>query len=187
MQVVPIPGPSAFLLALIGSGLPCYRFAFEGFLPDKITLAKAKLAKLRTEERTIVFYVAPHKLQKTLTLIKTEFGERKACVARELTKLHEQFMRGTISELQLMTSSSQIRGECVLVIAGAEQETEPSPLVGSTEEQVRNAIKEMLSRGLGVKEISTKCSKQFGLRSSIVYQLALACIKEEKSRRTSAR
>lgn len=178
MPVIPIPGPSAFLLALIVSGLPCNRFAFEGFLPDKVNAAKQKLEYLRTEDRTMVFYVSPHKLGKTLTLIKQVLGDRQSCLARELTKLHEQVIRGTISELQAVTDNGKVLGECVVVLAGASERVISETLEDKSDEKVIATIQDLLSQGLGVKEISTICSKQFSLKSSIVYQMALACIKK---------
>ena len=94
MTVIPIPGPSAFLLALVGSGLPCDKFVFEGFLPDKTSAQKTRLEELRTETRTLVFYISPHKLIKNLTVLLEVFGDREICLARELTKKYEEFLRG---------------------------------------------------------------------------------------------
>jgi 16S rRNA (cytidine1402-2'-O)-methyltransferase len=118
MEVIPIPGPSAFLVALVGSGLPCERFCFEGFLPEKQGAVRAHLAKLDSEERTMVFYISPHKIDKTLALMEAIWHDRLGCVARELTKLHEEFLRGTIAELRKILSDKQILGECVLVVEG---------------------------------------------------------------------
>ena len=179
MQVTPIPGPSAFILGLIGSGLPCHRFAFEGFLPDKIALLKTKLTQLRNEERTIIFYVAPHKLKKTLLVIKEILGERSACIARELTKLHEQFLRGNVSALLELISTAQVLGECVLVVAGRDDQRDVS-LQEVSDESINLAIKKMLSGGLGVKEISSQCSKQFGLKRSQAYKQVLDYINRQR-------
>lgn len=177
VEVIVIPGPSAFLLALVGSGLPCNRFSFEGFLPDKTGAAKQRLLELRQDLRTLVFYVAPHKIEKTLALVKSVLGDRQVCVARELTKIHEQFLRGTISELETIAAKGSIIGECVLVVSGATDDD----LAASdkpSEEVLVAAINDLHSQGLGLKEISTRLSGQFGLKRAKVYELALTCLKK---------
>jgi 16S rRNA (cytidine1402-2'-O)-methyltransferase len=175
MAIVPIPGASAFVLALVASGLPCERFVFEGFLPDKTTLAKARLQALSGEERTLIFYVSPHKLYKTLSYVHEIFGERKACLARELSKVHEEFIRKTLSELLQDLKDTKIMGECVLVVAGAEKNDHCQE---ATELDVLATIDALLAKGLGVKDISIECSKRFGWKRSIAYELALTRLKE---------
>lgn len=112
-----LPGPSAFVVALVGSGLPAHRFAFEGFFPRKGY--HAYLQKLQTEERTLIWYESPHRLTKTLGLLKEYLGpQRLACVARELTKKHETYHRGTLGTLHEYFLAHPPRGECVLLVAG---------------------------------------------------------------------
>ncbi len=119
VAVVPIPGPAAFVAALVASGLPCARFVFEGFLPRTRSSRMQKLNALRTEERTIVFYEAPQRAAETLGEVATVFGsERAACLARELTKKFEEFRRGSVSELAASCAADPPRGECVIVVAG---------------------------------------------------------------------
>ncbi len=118
IPVVAIPGPTAFVPALIVSGLPMDRFIFEGFLPLKKG-RKTKLASLAREERTIVMYESPHRLLKTLGELLEAFGDRELSVSRELTKKFEETFRGTISAAIEHFSSQAIRGEFVLVISGA--------------------------------------------------------------------
>ncbi len=115
-----LPGPTAFVPALVASGLPTHRFAFEGFLPAKKGRQK-RLQELRTETRTMIFYEAPHRLLKTLEQLIEVFGaDRQAAVARELTKVHEEVRRGTLLELyEYFHAQPSIRGECVLVVHGA--------------------------------------------------------------------
>ncbi|MDT8346180.1 MAG: 16S rRNA (cytidine(1402)-2'-O)-methyltransferase [Flavobacteriaceae bacterium] len=119
LNVEVLPGAVAFIPALVGSGIPCDRFVFEGFLPVKKGRQKRLLA-LADEHRTMVFYEAPHKLLKTLTDFSQHFGhERKLCVAKELTKLHEQFFRGTIHEAsEYFKQLPSIKGEFVIVLEG---------------------------------------------------------------------
>jgi len=177
MQVTPIPGPSAFVLALVASGLPCDRFIFEGFLPEKTTLLKSRLELLASETRTLVFYVSPHKLHKTLTYLYEILGERKVCLGRELTKLHEEFLRKSLGELLKDLKDAKIIGECVLVVAGSENNEHCHE---SSELEVTEEINALLARGLGVKDISIACAKRFGWKRSKAYELALTCLKEKE-------
>lgn len=113
-----LPGATAFVPALVNSGLPAERFTFEGFLPDKKG-RQTRLQQLAEEQRTMIFYVSPHKLLKTLADFITTFGaDRKASLSRELTKLHEETLRGTLGDLQLAYTDKIIKGEMVLVVAG---------------------------------------------------------------------
>jgi len=119
IPIVAIPGPSAFLPALIASGLPMDRFVFEGFLPVKKG-RKTLLEKLRTEERTIILYESPHRLPRTLGDLLETLGDRRISVSRELTKKFEETVRGTISSAIAHFAAHAIRGEFVLVISGRE-------------------------------------------------------------------
>ena len=114
-----LPGPTAFVPALVASGLPCERFVFEGFLPIKKGRA-TRLEELRTETRTMVFYEAPHKLIRTLTDLCGAFGaERAACASREISKVFEEHCRGTLAEILAHFSARTPKGEFVLVVQGA--------------------------------------------------------------------
>lgn len=120
IPVESLPGPTAFLPALVNSGLPCDRFCFEGFLPQKKGRNK-KMQELKDEERTMVFYESPYRLIKTLELFIEFFGEeRRASVSRELTKLHEETIRGTLAEIQAYYRDKAIKGEIVIVVEGGE-------------------------------------------------------------------
>ena len=112
-----IPGPSAFVAALVISGLPCDRFVFEGFPPAKKGRQKF-FHELADEARTIVLYEAPQRVEKTLAAVLDHWGDRRAVLARELTKLHEEVRRGMISELLAGISERPLRGECVVVVEG---------------------------------------------------------------------
>ncbi|HQA76575.1 MAG TPA: 16S rRNA (cytidine(1402)-2'-O)-methyltransferase [Salinivirgaceae bacterium] len=119
IQVVTLPGATAMIPAIVSSGLPCDKFVFEGFLPQK--KGRNKLAEmLKNEQRTMIFYESPNRLVKTLELFKEVFGEdRKVAVCREISKLHEEIKRGTLSELIEYFSENAPRGEIVIVVGGA--------------------------------------------------------------------
>ena len=117
IPIVPIPGPSAFVSALIVSGLPTGRFVFEGFLPVKKG-RKTKLEILRTEPRTIILYESPHRILKTLGEIQASFGDRQVVVARELTKKFEEIVRGKLSMVLSQLTAKPTRGEYVIIIEG---------------------------------------------------------------------
>jgi len=120
-----IPGPSAALTALVGSGLPCDRFTFEGFLPQKKG-RKTRIESLRGEERTMIFFESPYRITKLLKELAEVFGpERLACFGRELTKKFEEIRRGTLTELHVsLTERDAIKGEFVLIVAGSQYSEE---------------------------------------------------------------
>jgi 16S rRNA (cytidine1402-2'-O)-methyltransferase len=118
VAVETLPGPTAFVPALVNSGLPCDRFTFEGFLPVKKG-RKTRIAELASEPRTMVFYESPHRITKTLKELGEAFGtERRATVSREISKLHEQTLRGTLAELAAHFDEHAPKGEFVLCVAG---------------------------------------------------------------------
>ena len=115
-----LPGPTAFVPALVASGLPCERFAFEGFLPQKKGRA-SRIESLRTEQRTMIFYESPYRMVKTLGQLAEAFGPDRRCSAcREISKLHEESVRGTLAEVQAHFEQTEPRGEFVLVVEGCE-------------------------------------------------------------------
>jgi 16S rRNA (cytidine1402-2'-O)-methyltransferase len=126
ISVIPLPGPTAFVPALVASGLPCDRFVFEGFLPLKKG-RKTKIEQLKSEGRTTVFYESPHRLLKTLAEFRDAFGDRQAVVAREITKKFEEFRRGTFQELHDHFSRQEPRGEFVILVSGAAKPRSSSP------------------------------------------------------------
>jgi 16S rRNA (cytidine1402-2'-O)-methyltransferase len=118
VEVECLPGPTAFVPALVASGLPCDRFVFEGFLPVKKG-RKTRLDDLAIEERTMIFYESPHRIARTLRDLSEAFGvERRASVGREISKLHEEHVRGTLAELHAHFSAKEAKGEIVLCVAG---------------------------------------------------------------------
>lgn len=118
LEVQCLPGPTAFVPALVNSGLPNDRFVFEGFLPHKKG-RKTRIDNLVNEERTMIFYESTHRIQKTLVQFAEAFGaDRQACVSRELTKLHEENVRGSLAELIEYYQTHSVKGEIVLILAG---------------------------------------------------------------------
>ena len=118
VSVVSLPGPSAVLAALTISGLPVNRFVFEGFLPRKKGRKKL-IEDLAQEKRTIVLFESPHRIAKTLNELYQAMGDRKAVLARELTKIHEEVIRGTLEDLAVVAEEQKLKGEITLVISGA--------------------------------------------------------------------
>ena len=121
IAVSTISGSSAFLNALVASGLDTKHFFFYGFLPAKENEAKEEIVHLKSRKETIVFYEAPHRIMKTLSLLYAEFGDRYVCLARELTKINEEYIRGNLSEL-LKLDENTLKGEMVLIVEGNKEE-----------------------------------------------------------------
>jgi len=120
VEVQTLPGPTAFVPALVSSGLPCDRFCFEGFLPQKKG-RQSRIESLRDETRTMVFYESPYRLVKALQQFAEAFGpERQACVCREISKVHEESVRGSLAELSAHFTETPPKGEIVIVVAGAD-------------------------------------------------------------------
>jgi 16S rRNA (cytidine1402-2'-O)-methyltransferase len=122
VPVVPIPGPSALLAALTASGLPNEEFLFVGFLPNRSGERRRALDRLRIEDRTIVLYEAPHRIEESVADALDILGDRPACIAREVTKIHEEFLRGKLSALAESLKARPARGEITLLIGPAEPE-----------------------------------------------------------------
>lgn len=120
-RVVPIPGPSAILTALVASGLPSDRFCFEGFLPRRAGRRRKRLKELASEPRTVILYESPHRLLRTLKELLEVMGEREVVLARELTKRFEEFRRGPISQLLAEVEEEGVKGELVLLLGRAQK------------------------------------------------------------------
>jgi 16S rRNA (cytidine1402-2'-O)-methyltransferase len=166
LRVEAVPGPSALLHALVISGLPMDRFTFEGFLPRKSGARATRLAQLADEPRTMVFYVAPHRAADDLAALAEAFGDRPAALARELTKLHEEVLHGTLT--QLLTAVAGLRGEMTLVVAGKPDDA-PPPDAAALADRVR----EVVATGLSRKEAISAVAKAAGVPRREVYQAVL--------------
>lgn len=168
-----VPGPSAVVTALALSGLPTGRFTFEGFLSTTKKNRIAHLADLKGERRTMIFYEAPHKLMSTLRDLADTLGEdRKIAICRELTKLHEEVLRFSLSEAVSHFEATPPKGEFVLVIAGSseEQKSETPPL---DEEAFALLLEAYKVEGLSKKESLSKAAAHFGISRNEAYALTL--------------
>lgn len=169
ITVVPIPGAVALIAGLVASGLPTDSFLFAGFLPAKKMARRTRLAELKAERTTLVFYEAPHRIRETLIDALEVLGDRQSSLARELTKLHEQFIRGKLSELGAHFDTNQPRGEMTLVIAGSGDDNLPPVETGSISEQVERLMLGGLSRNDAIKQ----AAKSRGLSKREAYQKML--------------
>ena len=163
--VVPIPGASAIVAALAASGLPTDSFIYAGFLPRKAQERRKFLLSLQTEQRTLMLYEAPHRLLDTLNDILGTLGDRPIAVARELTKLHEEFWRGTVSGAIAHFTDSTPRGEFTLVVGGA---AEPGAW---PEEQVRAALSERLAAGSSARDAAADVAARSDWPKRSVYRM----------------
>jgi 16S rRNA (cytidine1402-2'-O)-methyltransferase len=167
--VVPIPGPSALVTALVGSGMPTDQFTYFGFLPRQAGERRRVLESLAAEPRTLVGYEAPHRLGASLADALRILGNREAVVARELTKIHEEFRRGDLQSLSAHFESKPPRGECTLLIAG-KSETTTAMAAGDVESALRSA----LADGLRPREAIARVIRETGQSRRVVYQAHLA-------------
>jgi len=165
--VTAVPGPSAVLTALAVSGLPVDRFCFEGFLPRKAGERARRLTSLAAEERTMVFFEAPHRTEAALTAMAEAWGDdRAAAVCRELTKTHEEVRRGPLAEL-VAWAAEGVRGEVTIVVAGAE----PYAEVGSDPASLLAAVAELESDGVPRKDAIVEVARRAGVPKREVYNL----------------
>ena len=168
--VCAIPGPCAVITALSVSGLPTGRFCFEGFLSTNKKSRREHLESLRGEQRTMIFYEAPHKLQNTLRDLCEAFGpERRISLCRELTKLHEQILRTTLAEALAFYTENDPRGEYVLVLDGAPEPVEQSLTL---EDAVALAL-ERMERGASRKDAVREISRETGFPKNALYEAVL--------------
>ena len=164
-DVVPIPGPVAFVNAVIVSGLPTDSIFFGGFLPSKTGDRKKRLRELFQVPATLVFYETPHRISASLRDARDVLGDRHAAVARELTKIHEEIFRGRLSEIERAIAGA--RGEMVLVIDRSREDSEPSSAASS----IAGRLAELQAEGLEQKAALKTIAKERGVGKSEVYRL----------------
>ena len=164
-NIVTVSGPNAALNGLVASGLETNHYLFYGFLNSKSSQARKELEELKSFPYTIVFYEAPHRIEKTLKLMNEVLGDRKACLARELTKLHEQYHRGTLSQL---CELHDLKGEMVLIVEGYKKKQEEINL-----DSVLDEIDNLISSGMKTKSAINEVSKKYNLSKNNLYNLYL--------------
>ena len=165
-DVLVIPGPSAGVTALVGSGIDTSRWVFEGFIPRKGSARSERLLELASERRTLVIYESPHRLERTVTDLANVFGgERRVAVARELTKLHEQYWRGTLDEA-VAWAAETLKGEIVIVVEGAPKATEP------TDEMIMEELRAAISQGETTRDAVAQVTTTLGVARNRTKDLA---------------
>jgi 16S rRNA (cytidine1402-2'-O)-methyltransferase len=177
VPVVPLPGPVAAIAALSVSGLPTDAFAFEGFLPSRSAARVGRLRELAREERTLIFYEAPHRIVRTLEDILAAFGDRRAVLARELTKLHEEVLRGRLAEILARLRTGRVRGEVTVIVHGAAANAANADIDAAG--YLKNL---MLHRGLSVKDAVAIAAGELGMPKKDLYRESLK-IKGEGGKR----
>lgn len=179
-RVVPIPGANALTAALVASGLPTDQFVFLGFLPRQKSARRKFLQSVADEPRTLIAYEAPHRVRASLDDIAETLGNRAICVARELTKLYEEFFRGNVDQAREYFAAHAPRGEFTLVVAGASAETtaDHRPLTADgdvwSDARIVNAVRELMLAGTARTEAVKRVARESGRERREVYQLATA-------------
>jgi 16S rRNA (cytidine1402-2'-O)-methyltransferase len=166
IPVVALPGPVAAVTALAASGLPASLFAFYGFIPSRGVARKQWLNQILEEEKTVVFYEAPHRLKKTLAALSLEDPGRGAAVARELTKIYEEYIRGTLSEVAEYFNGQEPRGEFTVMLAPKKKEpaTKPDPV---------DLVNKLVSAGMSRKDAIREAANQLEMPRNEVYRQVL--------------
>lgn len=160
IAIVPISGPNAAINGLVASGLETSHYMFYGFLNSKTSQAKKELESIKDFPYTMIFYEAPHRINKTLSLVNEVLGNRKCCIARELTKLHEEYLRGNILDF----IDKEIIGEIVLIIEGNKEDKKEV-----NEEDVINEIDKLVKNGLKTKEAVKMIAEKYKLSKNDLY------------------
>ena len=166
INIIPIPGACAFVNALICSGFSTKEFIFIGFLSKNAKDKKKKLEELKNENKTLIFYESPHKIKSTLENILEILGNRKIVLARELTKRHEEFLRGRI--LDILEKEQELRGEFVIIVEGTEKKEEEKEFLNSL--TLEEHYKYYLNKNLDKKEIIKKIAKDRNKNKNEIYQ-----------------
>ena len=167
IPVTVVPGPSAVITALAVSGMPTGRFTFEGFLSVNRRSRREHLEALVGEQRTMVFYEAPHKLASTLEDMLEALGDRRICLVRELTKLHEEVIRTSLAEAAARYLNEAARGEFVIILEGATPEEAPP----ATPEQAAALARKYMSEGVSPSDAARRAAAETGLKKGDIYRL----------------
>lgn len=165
-----INGSNAFIPALIGSGLDTSHFYFNGFLASKQSTRKRELEELKSRKETIIFYESPHRIKDTLSDMYEILGNRSVSIAREITKLHEEYIRGALKELSELDPST-LKGEMVIIVEGNKE------IKVLTEDDIKTLLLDEIKKGASIKDAVKEISSSYSLKKNIVYEIATRLIK----------
>ncbi len=177
LRVVPIPGANALTAALVASGLPTDQFVYLGFLPRQKSARRKLLQAVADEPRTLVAYEAPHRVRASLDDIAAVLGDRAICAARALTKLYEEFFRGSVTQARARFAQTAPRGEFTLVIAGKSKENSGQGTVNSeqwNDARVREAVRDLIAAGMPRTDAVKRVARESGRDRRDVYQVAIS-------------
>lgn len=170
LEVDVLPGPSAFVTVLVGSGLATDRFTFIGFLDKNRSKRKKELEDIKDRQETLIFYEAPHRLREFLPMLETVLGNRKACLGREISKLHQEYERGTLSELGERYLEKVPRGEYVIIVEGKSSELIQEEMEAKFSEiSIEEQVGQYMEAGLSKMEAVKKTAKERRLKKNDVY------------------
>ena len=174
IKIIPIPGVSALITALVVSGLPTDKFVFEGFLPRKIKERKRYFKSIENEERTIIFYETPHRLKRALKDMLEILGDRKVVLARELTKMYEEIIRGKLSQILSKIDSKEIKGEITLIVQGGIKKKENDSLDFLKDECImQEYLKKLKNQGYSNKDIIKIAQEKLNIPKNLIYKKLL--------------
>lgn len=174
IKIIPIPGVSALITALVVSGLPTDKFVFEGFIPRKIKERKRYFKSIENEERTIIFYEAPHRLKRALKDMLDVWGERKIVIARELTKMYEEIIRGNLSQVLSEINTKEIKGEITLVVQGGIKK-KGNDIIDFLKNEciMEEYLKKLKNQGYSNKGIIKIAQEKLNLPKNLIYKKLL--------------
>lgn len=175
IDVIPVPGPCAFVQALIISGLPTGRFSFEGFLSVNKPQRKKHLEEIKNMTHTLIFYEAPHKLVTTLKDLYNAFGDRKISLVKEITKIHETVIRTNLKDAQGLFTDTSPKGEFVLVVEGFAENTESA--IELTDEYILKYVEKLIKSGTDKKTAIKQTSQELNIQKRVVYSLVTENLK----------
>lgn len=174
IKIIPIPGVSALITALVVSGLPIDKFVFEGFLPRKIKERKRYFRSIENEERTVIFYETPHRLKRALKDMLEVWGDRKIVIARELTKIFEEIIRGKLSQVLTEISTKEIKGEITLVVQGGIKKKEKDKIDFLKNEYImQEYLKKLKNQGYSNKDIIKIAQEKLDIPKNLIYKKLL--------------
>jgi len=188
IKIIPIPGVSALITALVVSGLSTDKFVFEGFLPRKIKERKRYFKSIKNEERTIIFYETPHRLKRALKDMLEILGDRKIVIARELTKKYEEIIRGKLTPVLSEMNTKEIKGEITLVVQGGIKEKGNDTIDFLKDECIMEKyLKKLKNQGYSNKDIIKIAQEKLNIPKNLIYKKLLEMKNSEKCKTKSAK